>query len=177
MKLKCPHCNKDYTLSDGIEGQYITCALCKKPFQVKQIVSEGNKSISGWLILIGIIAVVIFCSYMFNLGNKISPPVNDITISYEVKKSDFGDKWPFTVDSGKAYNYGDKSGCDVLIFEHDGIEYALNGVALGKGYKDIHPIWRIDPTTLTNEKYGIKPTNINIQPMMDFARNHVKTKN
>jgi hypothetical protein len=58
-----------------------------------------------------------------------------------VSRSQFGDKWPFTISEGyvESINYA------VVFHTVDGKTYALNGIAMGRNYLDIEPIWRRDP--------------------------------
>lgn len=72
----------------------------------------------------------------------------------EVAASDYGDEWPLTVESGTLRCDGDS-----VIFETGGTEYAVNGLADGRGYADIDPIWAPAP-----EGGGLK---LNIGPLLD----------
>src|SRR5690625_3258800 len=78
----------------------------------------------------------------------------------EVKAEDFGDAWPFTVESGKV----DGARGLAAIFITEGREYQLNGVASSLGYQPINPIWRDNPK--------IPGTKVNIGPMIDLALEH-----
>lgn len=80
-----------------------------------------------------------------------SPSENQVT------QSQFGDKWPFTVESG----YVDCVQPSRAIFRANGEVYALNGLARSAGYKPIDEIWRDDPT-------GVLP-KINIGQMISLA--------
>lgn len=53
-----------------------------------------------------------------------------------IKKEDFGDSWPFTVECGVLINRD-----LAIIFVHSGELYAVNGLACNKGYSNIDPIW------------------------------------
>ncbi len=57
--------------------------------------------------------------------------------SREVSRSEFGERWPFTVDRGVVR-------CDnnAITFATDGNVYAVNGVAKSRGIAAIEPIWR-----------------------------------
>ena len=57
-----------------------------------------------------------------------------------IRKSDFGEKWPFTVSEGVLECVD-----DAVIFHTHGGRYALNGLAFSKGYVKVDPIRRIDP--------------------------------
>ena len=53
-----------------------------------------------------------------------------------------GYEWPLTVSEGLIWCVG----AGRLVFEADGTQYALNGLARGTGeYEDIGPIWLDDP--------------------------------
>lgn len=74
-----------------------------------------------------------------------------------VTQQDMGDEWPFTVDRGYVYCID-----GAPVFEADGTVYGLNGIGLGRGYADPHPIWRDNP-----ELYGSK---VSIGPIQELAR-------
>lgn len=59
-----------------------------------------------------------------------------------IKRSDYGEQWPFTVESG----YLECQQGSIVTFTADGIEYGVNGTALSRGYKDIVAIWAEDPS-------------------------------
>lgn len=59
----------------------------------------------------------------------------------EVSKPEFGDAWPFTVESGVV----DCVDGQAAIFKHGGKVYQLNGFARSRGYAPIDPIWRDNP--------------------------------
>lgn len=59
----------------------------------------------------------------------------------EVSKEEFGEAWPFTIDSGVV----DCVDGQAAIFKTGGRSYQLNGVARSRGYAPIDPIWRDDP--------------------------------
>lgn len=69
-----------------------------------------------------------------------------------VNRDQFGDKWPFTISEGyvESINYA------VVFHTIDGKTYALNGIAKGKGYHDIGPIWRPDPL-YSGQKISVGP--------------------
>ncbi len=58
-----------------------------------------------------------------------------------VTRKQFGDKWPFTVEEGNVEDID----YAVVFHTNDGKKYALNGIAMGRGYLDIEPIWRPHP--------------------------------
>ncbi len=60
----------------------------------------------------------------------------------EVRQKGFGDKWPFTVESGRVECRGYKE----IILVAKGKAYALNGTASGsKKYNDLFEIWKKNP--------------------------------
>jgi hypothetical protein len=63
-----------------------------------------------------------------------------------IRRSDLGDDWPLTVESGTLRC----EGAGAVVFKApDGTEYALNGLAAE--YPDIGPIWAADPTGQTSK--------------------------
>ena len=77
----------------------------------------------------------------------------------EVFASEFGDKWPFTVDSGVVAVVDDLA----IVFRADGETYGLNGFAdTWFDLSDLKDIWREDP--------NMPGLYINIGPVMDFAQ-------
>jgi hypothetical protein len=74
----------------------------------------------------------------------------------EVSRSDFGNEWPLTVDSGTL-------DCDepgLVTFSANGTTYAVNGLAIGSDrWPDIDAIWADDP-----QQPGLK---ISIGPLID----------
>ena len=69
---------------------------------------------------------------------------------------DFGDTWPFTVKKGLIINR--KS---AVLFRYKNEEYALNGVAITMGYKELEPIWKDNPK--------IPGTKISISTMINIG--------
>lgn len=60
----------------------------------------------------------------------------------EIHQKEFGDKWPFTVSSGKLECRED----DEVVFVVNDKTYAVNGVAKGsRQYHDLIEIWKDDP--------------------------------
>jgi hypothetical protein len=58
-----------------------------------------------------------------------------------VTKSQYGDDWPFTIESG----YVESVDYAVVFHGCNGTTYALNGIARGQGvYEEIDPIWKPD---------------------------------
>jgi len=49
--------------------------------------------------------------------------------------------WPFTVKSGVLRCEG-----NAVTFTAGGVEYALNGSAIGRGFPQIYPVWAPDPS-------------------------------
>jgi len=58
----------------------------------------------------------------------------------EITEKEYGEKWPFTVASGRLECKG-----QAVIFHTGGKSYAVNGVAKQKAYTAIDPIWKEDP--------------------------------
>ncbi|GEN28975.1 hypothetical protein HVA01_26210 [Halovibrio variabilis] len=75
----------------------------------------------------------------------------------EVSKGEFGESWPFTVESGVV----DCVDGQAAIFKTGGTSYQLNGFARSSGYAPIDPIWRENP-----EIPGVR---VNIGSMIDLA--------
>lgn len=75
----------------------------------------------------------------------------------EVSKGEFGESWPFTVQSGIV----DCVDGQAAVFKTGGRSYQLNGFARSRGYAPIDPIWRENPE--------IPGTKVNIGRMIDLA--------
>lgn len=75
-----------------------------------------------------------------------------------VSREEFGDEWPFTVESGRV----DCRQGGAAVFIVDNWVYQLNGVAAQKGYADLAPIWRDNP--------DIPGTKISVGPMIRLAQ-------
>jgi Protein of unknown function (DUF2511) len=74
----------------------------------------------------------------------------------EISQAEFGDKWPFTVASGRLECVPPSK----VIFHAGGTTYAVNGMASSdKRYREIRPIWKDNPE--------IPGTKINIGPIID----------
>ena len=58
-----------------------------------------------------------------------------------LRRVDFGDNWPLTVDSILVDCI---SGISAVGY-NDGHTYALNGLAQSRGYEAVEPIWRFNP--------------------------------
>ena len=100
----------------------------------------------------------------------------------EVTRSEYGEDWPFTVKEGVVKCLSDNS----VIFVADGVEYGLNGFAMGRGYAALERIWLIDEgfhydmaegvskakgVTLAEayEMLGPPTTRISIGPILDLG--------
>jgi hypothetical protein len=81
----------------------------------------------------------------------------------EISKADLpkGDRWPLTVNSGLLRCEGSNGFGAVVFRAPDGMDYGVNGVALGKHFADIKPIWRKDP-----DSPGLR---IDIGPLIDIG--------
>ncbi|WP_257387845.1 YebY family protein [Tahibacter caeni] len=79
-----------------------------------------------------------------------------------VSKSDLGDRWPLTVDSGTLRCRPFRGNLQILTIEVDGKVWAVNGTAIGQGFPEINPIWKGNPE--------IPGAKINIGPLIDLAK-------
>jgi hypothetical protein len=70
--------------------------------------------------------------------------------SMRVSRGQFGEQWPFTVEQGVLQGRGWGS----VTFKARGEEYAVNGVAKGRGFKDIDAIWANDSETGLKKNIG-----------------------
>ena len=70
-----------------------------------------------------------------------------------ITRAQFGDAWPFTVDEGVLRCEGE-GGVGAVIFEAEGTEYGVNGVAKSQGYADVEPIWADDPSIGAKKNIG-----------------------
>ncbi|XUO88416.1 DUF2511 domain-containing protein [Halomonas sp. KM072] len=75
-----------------------------------------------------------------------------------VTREEYGDDWPFTVDSGRL----DCRQGGAAVFTSGQWTYQLNGVASQKGYADLAPIWRDNP--------AIPGAKVSISDMISVAR-------
>lgn len=76
-----------------------------------------------------------------------------------VRAADYGDAWPFTVESGTVRCVKPRN---EIIFSSEGKVYAVNGTAKSnKDYADIAPIWKDNPQ--------IEGTKISIGPIIDLG--------
>lgn len=84
-----------------------------------------------------------------------SPPAPPSGVA--VARVQYGDQWPFTVDSG----YVDCVAPGSAILRTGGATYGLNGLAKSRGFTDVRTIWRDDP--------NIPGLKVSIGPMIDLA--------
>lgn len=76
-----------------------------------------------------------------------------------VRKADYGDAWPFTVESGIVRCVAPRN---EVVFSSGGKAYAVNGTAKANDlYADIGSIWKDDPT--------IAGAKISIGPILDLG--------
>ena len=81
---------------------------------------------------------------------KLAP--NELRIS----KQDFGEAWPFKVDSGILAGYG-SGGVGQVVFTANGVTYALNETAARTGACDkVSAVWADDPSK-PGEKKDLGP--------------------
>lgn len=79
----------------------------------------------------------------------------------EVKREDFGDAWPFTVEQGVVICRGTGS----VLFVTSLKTYAVNGLAISDGmHGNIRDIWRDNPN---RGSYG--PVKVSIAPIIDLG--------
>lgn len=75
----------------------------------------------------------------------------------EISREEYGESWPFTVDSGRLECWRGSA----AVFVADGTVYQLNGVAKQMGHAPIDPIWRDNP--------AIPGTKISLGPVIQRA--------
>ncbi|MDW0360800.1 DUF2511 domain-containing protein [Halomonas venusta] len=75
----------------------------------------------------------------------------------EISREEYGEAWPFTVDSGRLECWRGPS----AVFITSGKVYQLNGMARQMGHAPLEPIWRDNP--------DIPGTKVNIGPMIERA--------
>lgn len=75
----------------------------------------------------------------------------------EISREEYGEDWPFTVESGRLECWRGSA----AVFVTDGTVYQLNGVAKTMGHAPINPIWRDNP--------AIPGTKISLGPMIQRA--------
>ena len=117
--VKCKECKKDVSLSAK------ACPHCGAT-------NPGINNEKFILFMLVVVALVIAFNFSF-CSSKRDIVATGVVITAE----EYGDDWPFSVDSGRLY-------CDppgsTVVFESDGVVYALNGRAMGKakerGYVD-----------------------------------------
>lgn len=80
----------------------------------------------------------------------------------EIQQYSYGESWPFTVESGEIACYE-----QAVFFIANDIEYAVNGIAISKGYVDISPIWKVDSSMLEYQQSIAKQENKTIQQVQD----------
>ena len=99
--------------------------------------------------------VIVLVCFASACGSAPSP--NEV----ELTAQQFGDRWPFTVDTGivrcESYGHPHRVGRppsnrasswqnSAVTFEADGVIYGVNGRARGSGaYREVDPIWRTAP--------------------------------
>ncbi|WP_413493548.1 DUF2511 domain-containing protein [Shewanella baltica] len=80
----------------------------------------------------------------------------------EIQQYSYGESWPFTVESGEIACYE-----QAVFFIANDIEYAVNGIAISKGYVDITSIWKVDSSMLEYQQSIAKQENKTIQQVQD----------
>ena len=71
----------------------------------------------------------------------------------EISRSEFGDRWPFTVRQGRL-----KCDHEAVTFTANGIRYAVNGKAKSRKFDPIESVWKHNPS--------IPGTRISIGPII-----------
>jgi len=104
------------------------------------------------LVLLLVALVAPSCGKRAARGHNDVPPAG-----VAVSQAEYGAAWPFTVTSG----YVDCVPPQSAVFRTGSSAYALNGMAKSRGFPDVRPIWRDNPS--------LPGTKINIGPMIDLA--------
>ena len=106
-----------------------------------------------WLVVgsLTIMAVILGWLAFTNLPGR-APEAPGREHAERVKRSDYGDAWPLTVDSGTLRCEGAGA---VVFVAPDGTEYGVNGMA--SKYADIDPIWVAPDPSLPNLRKSIGP--------------------
>lgn len=105
-----------------------------------------SNNVSGML---SVVLVVVIALYFYLSGG-----------GKEITAEDFGENWPFTVDSGSV----ECRNGNALVFVANGKTYGLNGFGdVIPGVSDLRSIWRDDPK---NPGTGLK---VNIGPVQKVA--------
>jgi len=99
--------------------------------------------------------VILVAPILILCGCDESTTSSDASHRVRVTESEYGDKWPLTVDSGEIECIDDYF---IVFHVTNGKTYALNGAATSRGFPEIDPIWRDNPNLP-----GIK---INIGPLI-----------
>lgn len=89
-----------------------------------------------------------------------------------IHQQEFGAEWPFTVPQGEL-----RCSRSAVTFKTGGITYAVNGIAMGKGFADIEPIWKLNMKMIeqiakaldipTKQAAKESPIRVNIGPIID----------
>lgn len=168
--VACPHCRSKLENAGSLSGQAVACPSCGGHFVMPSPVlpvaqptrapainarptaarrstrrnATAEQIVGTGCLILGLIPIVLFVvSYATATPNRVY-----------VSRSEFGNRWPLTVDSGEIECIDGF----VLVFHHGGKTYQLNGAATARGYPAINPIWRDDPS--------IPGTKISIAPLI-----------
>lgn len=132
-----------------VVGWVIALILAFKKPSLQTSIEDGgsmNKSAEiTVLTIVGIFSGIFGLFGIFGVGTVVVFSSGESSgISRVIFSSDFGDEWPLTVSSGTIE-------CEVpsvVTFTTDNRKYALNETALSRGFADIDPIWKADPSEL-----------------------------
>ena len=128
-------------------GNYVStkakaCPACGAPNKSRS--SPLRLGCAGVFILFGIVV----CAGLFstrdrpNLRERRDAPGGASTRRVAVSRDQFGDEWPLTVEIGEVECIDGF----VAVFHQNGKAWALNGAAQTRGYPEIDPIWRDNPS-------------------------------
>ena len=87
-------------------------------------------------------------------SNSEEPATSDGAHAREVSQIEFGEAWPFTVNSGVLRCHG-TAGTGAVTLEADGTVYAVNEVARARGYADLRRVWENDSHTGAMKDLGL----------------------
>lgn len=100
---------------------------------------KNEKVIRGAIaaIAVGISGAMLWA---FSYAGMIKMPSSSGGNSKQISESTWGADYPFTVDGELI--------ClepNTIIFKAGGVNYAVNGTAMARGYAELRPVWKDDP--------------------------------